>query len=229
MATAVHAGKTLTLTTSDGHQLGAYRADPAGTPRGAVVILQEIFGVNDHIRDVCDGYAKDGYVAIAPALFDRVERNLELGYDAADLDRGKKARMQLKWDTALLDVEAAAKAVRSAGKVGVVGYCYGGSVAWLCATRGDFIDAAVCYYGNNIAEFSGEKPKVPVIIHSGSEDHNITREKAEIVMKARPEVPYYLYEGVGHGFNCDKRADYDKVAGPLARQRSIDFLRKHIG
>ena len=127
----------------DGFELGAYRADPAGKPKGGVVIIQEIFGVNKHIKEVCDGYAKDGYVAIAPALFYRVERDLELGYVPEDQEKGKATRGQLDWDNSLNDSQAAAEAIRGdAGKVGIIGYCLGGSVAWIAATRGNF-DASV--------------------------------------------------------------------------------------
>lgn len=220
-------GQKVTLTSANGFELDAYRADPEGTPKGAVVIIQEIFGVNSHIREVCDGYAADGYVAIAPALFDRVGKGMELGYDPASQETGKSTRGQLNWDDSLADTQAAAEAVRNSGKVAVIGYCFGGSIAWLAATRGDF-DAAVSYYGGNAADFADEKPKCPIICHIGTEDRGIGPEKVEKIKSARPEVPVYLYQGAGHGFNCDQRGSFHEEAAKTARQRTLDFLAEHI-
>ena len=219
-------GQKVTLTSANGFELDAYRADPEGTPKGAVVIIQEIFGVNSHIREVCDGYAADGYVAIAPALFDRVGKGMELGYDPASQETGKSTRGQLNWDDSLADTQAAAEAVRDSGKVAIIGYCFGGSIAWV-ATRGDF-DAAVSYYGGNAADFADEKPKCPIICHIGTEDRGIGPEKVEKIKSARPEVPVYLYEGAGHGFNCDQRGSFHEEAAGTARQRTLDFLAEHI-
>lgn len=220
-------GQTVKLTAADGFELDAYRADPAGTPKGAVVIIQEIFGVNKHIKEVCDGYAADGYVAIAPALFDRVEKGMELGYDPESQETGKSTRGKLNWDDSLADAQAAAEAVRDAGKVAIIGYCFGGSVAWLAATRGNF-DAAVSYYGGNAADFADEKPKCPIICHIGTEDRGIGPEKVEKIKSAQPDVPVYMYEGAGHGFNCDHRGSYHEESAKLARQRTLDFLAEHI-
>jgi carboxymethylenebutenolidase len=220
-------GQNVTLTSADGFELGAYRADPDGAPKGAVVIIQEIFGVNSHIREVCDGYAADGYVAIAPALFDRVEKGMELGYDPESQETGKSTRGQLNWDDSLADTQAAAEAVRDVGKVAIIGYCFGGSIAWLAATRGNF-DASVSYYGGNAADFADEVPKCPIICHIGTEDRGIGSEKVEKIKAARPEVPVYMYEGAGHGFNCDQRGSYHEEASKAARQRSLDLLAEHI-
>ncbi len=220
-------GQNVTLTSANGFELDAYRADPDGAPKGAVVIIQEIFGVNSHIREVCDGYAADGYVAIAPALFDRVGKGMELGYDPESQETGKSTRGQLNWDDSLADTQAAAEAVRDAGKVAIIGYCFGGSIAWLAATRGDF-DAAVSYYGGNAADFADEKPKCPIICHIGTEDRGIGPEKVEKIKSARPEVPVYLYQGAGHGFNCDQRGSFHEEAAKTARQRTLDFLAEHI-
>jgi carboxymethylenebutenolidase len=221
-------GKTIQLTAGDGHGLDAYQADPDGAPKGAIVIIQEIFGVNSHIRSVCDGYAADGYVAIAPALFDRVERGIELGYVEPDMSRGRETRGKLSWDGALADVSAAADAVGAAGKVAVVGYCYGGSVAWLAATRLDFA-AVVSYYGGNVAEFAEEQPKCPVILHIGDQDKAIDAGKIETIKNAQPNIPLYIYEGAGHGFNCEQRGSYDEEATKVARGRTLAFLAEHIG
>lgn len=222
-------GKMVQLTASDGHKFGAYRADPAGKPRGAIVVIQEIFGANHHIKALADGYAKDGYVAIAPALFDRVSPNMELGYGPEDQEKGRNTRQQLKWDMVLADTQASRDAVADAGKVGIVGYCFGGSVAWLAATRLNGFAASVAYYGGNVADFAEEKPKVPVMFHFGAEDKGITMDKVEKVKKAQPNAPLYIYEKSGHGFNCDERGSYNEPAAKLARERSLEFFRKHIG
>lgn len=220
-------GEFVQLTASDGHVLDAYRAEPAGTPKGALVVIQEIFGVNSHIREVCDGYAKDGYVCIAPALFDRAGKNIELGYGPEDQETGKATRGKLGWDDVLKDVAAARAAVQDVGGVGILGYCFGGSVAWLGATRMDF-RCAVAYYGGNIADFADEKPNCPAICHFGADDKNIPLEKVEKIKQARPEVTVYVYDGAGHGFNCNQRGSYNEAASSLARQRTLEFLAKHL-
>ena len=216
-------GKIIQLTASDGHSFDAYQADPEGAPKGAIVLIQEIFGINSHIRDVCDGY-----VTIAPAMFDRVERGVELGYDVEGRNSGIGIRRQLQWDDVLNDVEASADAVKSAGKLAVVGYCFGGSVAWLAATRLN-IDCAVSYYGGNVSEFADEQPKCPVIFHIGDQDNAIPEDKIEIIRKAQPDLPLYIYEGAGHGFNCDQRGSWNEAAATLARSRSIALLSQNIG
>ena len=224
-------GKTIELTASDGHKLSAYQADAAGTPKGGMIVIQEIFGVNAHIREVADLYAKQGYTSIAPALFDRAERGVETGYTPADQDRVKPIRAALKWDQVLADVAASRDALKKMGiqKIGIVGYCFGGSVAWLTATRLDGIAAAACYYGGNIADFANEKPKCPVIIHVGDQDKSITADKVETVKKAHPDIPYYVYPGAGHGFNCDHRGSYNAEAAKLALQRTLAFFAKNLG
>jgi carboxymethylenebutenolidase len=167
-------GEMLTLTAEDGHRLSAYRAQPAGTPRGAVVVVQEIFGVNSHIRNVTDGFAKDGYVAIAPALFDRVERDFQTGYAPADIERGRMVRGKLQIEDAVRDTAAAVKEAQRTGlKVGVVGYCFGGTIAWLAATRIPGVAAASSFYGGGVADAAGEQPKCPVIFHFGETDASI--------------------------------------------------------
>jgi carboxymethylenebutenolidase len=224
-------GKTIELTASDGHKLSAYQADAAGTPKGGMIVIQEIFGVNKHIREVADLYAGQGYTSIAPALFDRAERGVETGYTPADQERVKPIRAALKWDQVLADVAAARDALKKQGiqKIGIVGYCFGGSVSWLTACRVDGIAAAACYYGGNIADFANENPKCPVIIHVGDQDKSITADKVETVKKAHPDIPYYVYPGAGHGFNCDHRGSFHKESADLARQRTFEFFKKNIG
>src|SRR5688500_14568063 len=161
-------GEKLTLNAEDGHKLSAYRATPSGTPRGALVVVQEIFGVNSHIKKVCDGFAADGYVALAPALFDRVEPGYETGYAQEDIERGRNVRQKLGWDLIVMDTRAAVEELKKTGhKIGVVGYCMGGSVAWLAATRIPGVSAAVGYYGGAVAEFANEQPRCPVLLHFG--------------------------------------------------------------
>ena len=221
-------GKTVQGTAADGHGLSMYRADPAGQPRGALVIVQEIFGVNSHIRAVCDDYAGQGYVAIAPALFDRAERGVELGYQPDDIARGRSIREKVSLEDALADVEAAAKEVAGVGKIGVVGYCWGGTVAWVAATRSRTFAAAVSYYGGGVPDLAHEQPNCPVQLHFGEQDQAIPLAGVEKLKAAHPELPVYLYPA-GHGFNCDQRGSYHAESARQARERSLAFLRQHIG
>jgi carboxymethylenebutenolidase len=223
-------GEMLTLTSEDGFKFSAYRAQPAGKPRGALVVVQEIFGVNHHIKNVTDGFAADGYVALAPALFDRVEPGFETGYAPADIERGRAVRGKLPWDTMMMDMRAAVKEQQKTGlKVGVVGYCMGGSVAWLAATRIDGVAAAVGYYGGAVAEHARETPKCPVLLHFGETDASIPKEHWDTIKAAHPEVPMHIYAGAGHGFSCDERASFHKPSHEQARQRTIAFFRQHVG
>lgn len=223
-------GQDITLQAEDGHRLGAYRANPAGQARGSLVVIQEIFGVNKHIREVCDGLAADGYVALAPALFDRVEPNFQTGYDQADIVRGRETRGKIGWDAMVMDTKAAVKALAGENRrIGVVGYCMGGSMAWLAATRIDGLSAAVGYYGGAVAEFAGERPKCPVMLHFGETDASIPKEHWDKIKAAQPNVPMFIYPGAGHGFSCDHRASFHEASHRLARQRTIDFFRQHVG
>lgn len=217
------------LVAADGHTLQAYRADPPkGTkPRGALVVIQEIFGVNGHMRRTTDGFAADGYVAICPALFDRLGKGIELGYTPEDVAKGRELRGKIAWDAVLADMAAAEKATREFGKVGTVGYCWGGSVAWRAATQLTF-DAAVGYYGGQVAEFAAEKPKCPVMLHFGEKDAGIPMTQVATVRQHHPALPVHVYDA-DHGFNCDDRKQYDAPAAKLARQRTLEFFRAHIG
>jgi len=219
---------TIKLTAQDGHRLDAYEAVPAGRPRGGVVVVQEIFGVNGHIRGVADRYAAEGYHAIAPALFDRVRPGIELGYADADIAEGRKIRGELTFDQALADVDAAKGALSVSGKVGIVGYCWGGTVTWLAAARLDGFSAASSYYGGGIGQFASEHPRCPMQCHFGEKDHAIPLQEVEALRRANPGVEVFMYPA-GHGFNCEARASYDPNAAALARQRTLDFFRKHIG
>jgi carboxymethylenebutenolidase len=222
-------GETITLTADDGHRLSAYRATPAGAPRAGLVIVQEIFGVNSHIKRVSDGFAADGYVALAPAIFDRAERDFAIGYQPQDIERGRAIRGKIGLDEMVTDVRAAVRALEGQGlKVGVVGYCLGGTLAWLAATRIDGVAAAVGYYGGGIAATVSEKPRCPVMLHFGETDASIPREQYESVAATHPTVPVHIYPA-GHGFNCNERASYHEPSAKLARQRTLDFLRQHLG
>ncbi|MGH8849728.1 MAG: dienelactone hydrolase family protein [Casimicrobiaceae bacterium] len=220
-------GTMIELSAGDGFRLAAYRAEPAGTARGGLVVIQEIFGVNGHIRSVCDGYAADGYRVVAPALFDRYERNVDLGYTAADIASGREYRAKASADAALLDVDAARAAVAAAGKVGVVGYCWGGLITWLAACRLSGLGCAVPYYGGGMLDAAGE-PRCPVIAHFGERDSVIPVAGVRQFAEAHPGVDVYIYPA-DHGFNCDQRGSYDAAAAALARRRTLDFLRRHVG
>src|SRR5688572_30658828 len=222
-------GRMIELMAKDGHGFSAYRAEPAGKPAGAVVVLQEIWGVNDHIRKVADGYAADGYLAVAPAIFDRVERDLTMDeYTNETRTRGFGVMQKVNHDEALLDIDAAVESVSNAGKVGIVGFCFGGRLAWLAAARVGGLSAAVGYYGGGIPGMADEKPKCPVILHFGERDQHIPVASVEEFGKAHPSLPIYMY-AADHGFNCDQRGSYDAAAAKLARDRTLEFLRKHIG
>jgi carboxymethylenebutenolidase len=222
-------GDILTLSADDGHRLSAYRATPTGQSRGALVVVQEIFGVNTHIKRVADGFAADGYVSLAPAIFDRAEPGFSVGYKPEDIELGRAVRAKIGLDDMVRDIAAA---VRELGKtelrVGVVGYCLGGTLAWLAATRIGGVSAAVGYYGGGIAATVEERPRCPVLLHFGETDASIPQADYEKVMKAHSEVPVHIYPA-GHGFNCDERGSYHEPSATLARQRTLDFLRQHVG
>jgi carboxymethylenebutenolidase len=219
-------GEWVKLHAADGQELGGYVARPEGEPVAGLVVVQEIFGVNAHIRSVTDGWAKDGYLAIAPAVFDRIEPGVELGYEGADMQRAMTFIPKLDVEKALLDTKAAMEYAASATgkKVGVIGYCFGGTVAWLAATRLG-ASAAVGYYGGRIAQYANENPACPVMLHFGRQDAHIPAEEVDKVKSAHPEVEIYWYDA-GHGFNCDARGSYNAAAANLARARSLAFLKQ---
>ncbi len=222
-------GEFISLTAEDGHAFDCYKADPAGAPKGGVVVIQEIFGVNSHIREVADSYAKAGYAVLAPALFDRAEKNFEVGYTPDDIAKGRDTRAKVAWDDAVKDIAATVAALKAggAGKIGSVGYCWGGSMSWLTATRIG-VDASVCYYGGQIAMFNEEQPKNPVMMHFGENDHGIPMTDVDKVRQAHGDAEIFTYPA-GHGFNCDHRGDFDDASAKLARGRTLDFFAKHVG
>jgi carboxymethylenebutenolidase len=221
-------GKTVELKAADGHTFSAYVAEPSGPPRGGIVVVQEIFGVNSHIRSIADGYAKDGYLAVAPAIFDRVQRGYETGYEQADVQKGMEFVGKLNFDDVLKDVAAAVESAKGAGRVGLVGFCYGGTVAWLAAAKVQGLAAAVGYYGGFIPNFIDSTPRVPTLLHFGEHDTHPSPEGARKTLAAHPEVTGHFYDA-GHGFNCDQRGSFNAAAAKLARERTLEFFRTHVG
>ena len=221
-------GQTITLTASDGHKLGAYRADPAGTPKGGIVVIQEIFGVNHHIRAMADRFAQAGYVAIAPAIFDRQQPGFECGYSPEEIAEARKLIAKPDFDAALRDIQAAIDAAQGAGPVGVVGFCYGGTLAFLSAARLSGLKAAVPYYGGFIVRFADEKPKVPTQMHFGEKDAGIPLSDVDVIKAKRSDCEIHVYEDAQHGFSCDERPSYQKRSADLAWSRTLDFLAGHL-
>jgi carboxymethylenebutenolidase len=218
-------GQTVQLTAGDGHRFAAYRAAPAEPPRGGLVIVQEIFGVTQHMRNVADQYAAIGYASVVPAMFDRIEPGIELPY--TEIARGREYAGRLRLDQTLLDLNAAIASIAPAGKGAVVGFCWGGTIAYLAACESP-IAAAVAYYGGRITQYLDRKPRVPVMYHFGEMDRGIPLTAVEQIRTAHPEGTYHLYPA-GHGFNCTERADYDAASARLAFDRTREFLARHIG
>ena len=221
-------GQDIKLTASDGFQSGGYRAEPAGAPKGAIVVIQEIFGVNHHIRAVCDRLADAGYVVIAPSIFDRIEPHFQSGYSADEVAVARKFVANPDWAAMLLDAQAAIDAVKHVGPVGVIGFCLGGSIAYAAATKSTGLSAAVGYYGGAVVRFADDKPKVPTQLHFGEQDHGIPLTDVETIKAKQPEVEVYVYPGAQHGFHCDERASYDKASADIAWPRSLEFFAKHL-
>lgn len=221
-------GETITVTAPDGHTLDLYVARPLGLPRGGLVVIQEIFGVNRHIRAVADDFASQGYLAVAPALFDRAERGVEMDYSPPSIERGRALAMQVA-PHALRDVAAAlAYGHAQTGRPGaVVGFCFGGTLAWLAATRLEPV-AAISYYGGTVAQYADETPHCPVLMHFGERDKHIPPEAVNKLRSAHPDVAIHTYPA-GHGFNCTERADFDPPSAALARERTLAFLKQHLG
>ena len=223
----------LALTAADGFSSSAHVSEPSGTPKGAVVVLQEIFGVNSHIRAVADGYAAAGYLAIAPATFDRIERDVQLGYTSDDMTRGSRLKAAVEALPApgvLQDIQAAVDHVAKAGKVGIVGYCWGGLLVWRSAEKVRGLSAAVAYYGGGMTVGSepSRQPAVPTMAHFGDQDAHISVESVKALERAHPEVEVHLY-AANHGFNCDQRGSYNAGAAATALERSLYHFGKHLG
>jgi carboxymethylenebutenolidase len=216
------------LAAADGHRLSAWRTGPEDATK-ALVVVQEIFGVNRHMRHVCEGFARQGFAVICPALFDRAEPGVELGYTPEDVQRGLQLRGAIDAAATLLDIEAAAAALPTGAKAGIIGYCWGGTVAWYGATRSQSFAAAIGYYGGGIAAAKDEAPRCPVQLHFGEADHGIPLTDVEAIRAAQPEVEIFVYPGAGHGFACEERGSFSPADSQLAEQRSLGFLARHLG
>jgi carboxymethylenebutenolidase len=218
-------GNYVELLAADGHRLSAYLAEPKEKPLGGIVVIQEIFGVTSHIRAVADQYARAGYLAIAPALFDRLERNVDVPY--ADIPKAFGYMQAASIDNALLDITAAVERVAVAGKTGIVGFCWGGLLTFIAAARLK-VDAAVAYYGGGINQHLGETPKVPIMFHFGDKDTHIPSSAVDQIKAAFPQGIYHIYPA-DHGFNCTDRASFEAKSAALAFERSIEFFHQHVG
>ena len=220
-------GETIKLKSRfDGFEIAAYHAPPRDARRGGLVLAQEIFGVTDHIRELCEAFAEEGYEVIAPAFYDRQAPGFEADYSAASIERGKQLSQAAPWDQVQGDLQAAIDILR--GPVFVTGFCWGGAAAWLAACRCEGLAAAACYYGRRISELVDETPKVPTILHFGKTDASIPPETIEEIRERHPDLPIYLYDA-GHGFVSDRRADYDPDAARLARLRTLALFSRSGG
>ena len=221
-------GETIQLTAADGVTISAYLAMPAGHSRGGVVVIQEIFGVNNHIREVCDGYARDGFTALAPAIFDRIESGVELGYDGADMEKGLElARGKLQLPKTMLDVQAAIDHLGASGPVAMVGYCFGGLVCWLSSGQLSGLSCVSGYYGGGIAGMLDLNPKVPTMLHFGDKDAHIPLSDVDSIKEAHKDVAVYVYDA-DHGFNCDHRSSFNEAASRIAKERTLELFEANL-
>lgn len=220
-------GEWIKLTASDGFELDAYVARPEASPKASVVVLQEIFGVNSHIRSVADLYAKQGYLAVAPALFDRKIKNFEVGYGADDVKAGREIAFALDRETTLRDIEAAITFAGQSGKTGLVGYCWGGTMAYASACFLSGLSAVSAYYGGGVTAMKDHAPKVATILHFGERDAHIPMDGVNAFKAARPDATIYVY-AADHGFNCDQRGSFDEASAALARSRTLEHFAKHL-
>lgn len=223
-------GTMTTMTMSDGAEIGVYRVEPKGARRGGLVLIQEIFGVTDHIKECCDSYADEGYEVLGPSIYDREAPGFQASYSPEDIQKAMRiARGEHPFDLSIKDAQICIDALKGKGKVFITGYCYGGSVSWAAAARCDGLAAASGFYGGMIAQMNDLRPKCPTILHFGREDHGIPMEAVEKIRSAHPDVKVYVYDGVGHGFNSDRRSDYNESAAKLAKQRTLELFRANGG
>lgn len=220
-------GETISLTSSfDGFSFDAYHVQPGDARRGGLVLIQEIFGVTDHIRELCDGFAEDGYEVIAPAFYDRLERGFAADDSQASIQKGVRYSQATPWDQVAADAQAAIDALN--GPVFVTGFCWGGAATWLAACRCEGLSAAASFYGRRISELVTEAPRTPIILHFGKKDASIPPARVEEIREAHPDIPIYLYDA-GHGFVSDRRSDHDPDSARLARLRTLAFFANHGG
>ena len=221
-------GQWIELKPEGASPIQAWRADPAGKPRGGIVVIQEIFGVNAHIRAVTDKFAAEGYLAIAPAVFDHLEKGFDVGYDPDSRAKGMALVGKVDFEQTLRDVAAAVAVAKEAGPVGIVGFCFGGSVAWAAAARVPGLSAAVGYYGGRVIAMKDMKPRVPTMLHFGEKDASIPVAGVQEVAALHPDVPVHIY-AADHAFNRDHSANYDAPSAALAWTRTVEFFRQHLG
>jgi len=222
-------GKHFSLVAADSFKLGAYRADPSGPVKGGIVVIQEIFGVNHHIRTVCDRLAAEGYAAVAPALFDRQQPNFECGYSPDEIANARKFVANPDWGAMMKDVQAAIDDSKQSGPTAIIGFCLGGTLAFLAGAKLNGLSAAIGYYGGQIVKNADEKPKVPTQLHFGEKDASIPMSDVEAVRMAQPKAESYVYLGAGHGFGCDERGSFSQPDYDLAQQRTLDLFARHLG
>ncbi len=222
-------GQMIKMKMGDGAEIGVYHVEPKGARRGGLVLIQEIFGITEHIKQCCDGYADEGYEVLGPALFDREAPGLQASFAPDELQHAIKVARELHpFELSIKDTQICIDALKGKGKVFITGYCYGGSVVWAAACRCDGLAAASGFYGSLIPALAGEKPKCPTILHFGRHDMGIPMEGVEKVIAAHPDVPVYIYEA-GHGFNSDRQEHYNEEAAKLAKQRTLELFRAHGG
>jgi carboxymethylenebutenolidase len=219
-------GETIRIAMDDGFEMPVYHAEPEGKRRGGLVLVQEIFGVTEHIRELCEGFAEDGYEVIAPSFYDRAAPGFQADYSAGSVAQGRKLSAAAPWAQVQGDLQAAIDALD--GPLFVTGFCWGGAAAWLAACRCEGLAAASCFYGRRIGELVDETPTVPTILHFGKTDPTIPLEKVEAIRDRHPELPIYLYDA-GHGFVSDRRADYDADSARLARLRTLALFSRSGG
>jgi len=221
-------GETISLTTSDGHTLDAYKATPTGAVKGGLVVVQEIFGINGQIRRTADYFSEQGYIAIAPALFDRVEKGIELGYNETDFGIGRETRGKITDDWIIADIGAAVQEVASAGKVSVIGFCFGGYATYVAACKVAGVSAAMPFYGGGIAARLGDmQPNCPTQFHFGDKDAAIPLDDLQKIKDALQDSPMYVYDDSGHGFTCDDRDSYNEGATQRAMARALGWMSEH--
>jgi carboxymethylenebutenolidase len=222
-------GKTIKMKMSDGAEIGVYHVEPVGKRRGGLVLIQEIFGLTEHIKECCDRFAAEGYEVLGPAVYDREAPGFEASYSPEDIQKAIKiARGEHPFDLSIKDSQTCIDALKTKGKVFITGYCYGGSVTWAAACKCDGLAAASGYYGGNIANMVDWQPKCPTILHFGEHDHGIPMEAVNKIKAAHPKVKVYVYNA-GHGFNSDRRTDYNAEAAKLARERTLELFRANGG
>ncbi len=225
-----HLGKMISLKSGDGAAIDYYHVAALGARKGGLVCVMEIFGVTDHIKDVCDAWARDGLEVVSPALYDRQQKNFQVGYAPEDIQTALALRAKNSMENCIMDVQAGIDFLKKShsGPVYVTGYCYGGSISWVAAARCTGLSAAAGYYGGMIGEFIGEKPKVPTILHFGEHDKSIPMETVRKIEAAHPNVPVYVYDA-GHGFQSDRRTDYNEACAKLAKQRNLELFAANQG